>query len=264
MITIQWLGTAGFRIQTEGRSFLFDPNVRGGNWDHPPTPEELGLTEARPDVVLISHGHLDHAGDVPQILEACGAEVVCNDTVSQRLLHRGIPRERVIPVEAGTRYFHRDYRLEVFPARHAPLDLGATLRLVLRAPSRAMNTFARVRAHPAGSTLSYRLAFFSGCRIQHFGSAGTTDQELTEMSEAGSLDVLLLPLQRHKAWMERIVAHVEALRPRILIPHHFDDCMPPFTEAMDIGPAVKDLGKLFPGVRVVRLHENETFQLTTW
>ncbi len=112
--------------------------------------------------------------------------------------------------------------------------------------------------------MSFRLCLFSGCRVQHFGSGGTTREELEQMNSSGSLDILLLPFQRRKAWVEDLIRHVRMLRPRIIIPHHHDDTMPPITEPMDIRPAMETLAKAFPGTRVVRLRVMEVFHLTPW
>jgi L-ascorbate metabolism protein UlaG (beta-lactamase superfamily) len=263
MISIQWLGAAGFRIRAQEKSFLIDPCLSGGSRGRR-GGKRMDPEEIASDVILVTHGHVDHAGDLSEILAASRAEVLCNSTVATRLLDAGVPRERVIPVDAGTRYFHGDYRVEVFPASHAPLDARVLMRGLLRGGTRFFRAISLMRQFPAGSSLSFRLCVFSGCRIQHFGSGGTTRGELDGMNSAGSLDILLLPFLRRAGWVEELIQHVRILKPRIVIPHHHDDSMPPLTEALDIRPAMETLAKVFPGTRVVRLRAMEVFRLTTW
>jgi len=263
MIAIQWLGTAGFQIEAQGRTFLLDPHV-SGTFGSLATVEEIDLSGIRPDVILISHGHVDHAGDLPFLVAASDAEVLCSDVVARRLLEQGVPRERVIPVNAGSRYLHHDFRLDVFPATHVELDWKDAMRVLLRHRRRALEAYTLARAYPSGPTLSFRISLFSGCRIQHFGSAGTTDEELRQMTAAGAPDVLLLPFQPHRGWVQRIIQHVGILKPRIVIPHHHDHPVPPFPEALDIRPVVAAIRKAFPSVEVKRLHERETYRLTPW
>lgn len=67
---IQWLGHAGFRIkfQHEGteRTVYIDPWI--GN---PKCPEDFKLETAAEDadLILISHGHFDHASSAPDIVK---------------------------------------------------------------------------------------------------------------------------------------------------------------------------------------------------
>jgi L-ascorbate metabolism protein UlaG (beta-lactamase superfamily) len=262
MISIQWLGVAGFRIEAQGRTFLLDPHLSGSFGPSP--SEELDLEWLRPDVILISHGHVDHSRDLPLLMEACRAEVVCSETVGNRLLQVGFPRERVIPVSAGSRYLHHDFRLDVFPAAHVALEWRDGVRILFRYGKRALDARALARSYPAGPSLSFRISLFSGCRIQHFGSAGTTDAQLHQMTEAGAPDVLLLPFQPHRGWIQRIIQHVGVLKPRVVIPHHHDHPLPPFPETLDIRPVLTALRKAFPSVEVKRLHEGETHRLTPW
>ena len=71
--TIQWLGHAGFRIETGGLVLLIDP------WLHDnPTFDDKRFHEAIDGAthVLLTHGHFDHTADAAEILEKTGATFV--------------------------------------------------------------------------------------------------------------------------------------------------------------------------------------------
>lgn len=263
MISIQWLGTAGFRIDAEGKTFLLDPYLSGRSGTATRS-RAVDVPDIRPHLIMVSHGHTDHAGDLPEIMVESTADVVCNETLAHRLMRHGIPRDRIIVAREGTRCFHQDYRLEVFRARHAPFDLAEAFRGLSRMGGQVRHALRKMREHPAGIPVSFRISLFCGCRIQHFGSMGASTQELRRMKEAGPIDVLLLPLQRHRGWIQRASEHVRVLSPRVLIPHHHDDSMPPFTEAVDIRPALSALGKAYPRLRIVKLRVMEVFHLSSW
>ena len=71
-VQIRWLGHAGFRVsfadprdlQTQ-RVVYFDPWLGG-----PTLPEDLkGKVPDDADLVIVSHGHFDHAGSAPEIIK---------------------------------------------------------------------------------------------------------------------------------------------------------------------------------------------------
>jgi len=63
MATLTWLGHAAFRIESDrGKRIYVDPFLQG----NPKTPEGEKSPE-RVDVIAVTHGHSDHAGEVPDL-----------------------------------------------------------------------------------------------------------------------------------------------------------------------------------------------------
>jgi L-ascorbate metabolism protein UlaG (beta-lactamase superfamily) len=87
-ISITWLGHSAFIVQLpDGNRLLFDPWL--GNPNCPPAmskPEALG----RIDLILVSHGHSDHLGDVAAVARTTGAPVVCLFEVGVHLTEKGV------------------------------------------------------------------------------------------------------------------------------------------------------------------------------
>ncbi len=63
---VTWLGWSGFRIATAGRSLLLDAHFGGLEARQPIPPEGWGRDA---DAIIVSHGHYDHCGVVPQLME---------------------------------------------------------------------------------------------------------------------------------------------------------------------------------------------------
>jgi L-ascorbate metabolism protein UlaG (beta-lactamase superfamily) len=86
--SITWLGHSAFLVTLPGGQRLaFDPWV--SNPRCPPTlakPEALG----RLDLILLSHGHEDHAGDVAGVSRVSGAPVVCIFELGLYLREKGV------------------------------------------------------------------------------------------------------------------------------------------------------------------------------
>src|SRR6195952_1540053 len=63
MATLTWLGHAAFRIDTDGGKRIYvDPFLQ----NNPKTPDDEKTPE-RVDIIAVTHGHSDHAGEVPAL-----------------------------------------------------------------------------------------------------------------------------------------------------------------------------------------------------
>ena len=87
-LSITWLGHSAFLLVTPtGKRIAIDPWL--GNPNCPPKfakPEALGKL----DLILVSHGHSDHVGDVVQLARATKAPVVCMFEVGLYLTEKGL------------------------------------------------------------------------------------------------------------------------------------------------------------------------------
>lgn len=87
-LSITWLGHSAFVI-----GFPSGPRVAVDPWlGNPKCPARLARPEAlgRIDLILLSHGHDDHAADVAGVARATGAPVVCGFELGQFLASRGL------------------------------------------------------------------------------------------------------------------------------------------------------------------------------
>jgi L-ascorbate metabolism protein UlaG (beta-lactamase superfamily) len=96
--------------------------------------------------------------------------------------------------------------------------------------------------------------------MQHFGSAGSTPEELERLA-ADPLDLLLVPLQGHTHICDIAFEYVRILKPRLVIPNHQDDFYPPISTAVDVSPFVRKVRENCPGTEVRVLAMNETIVL---
>ena len=71
MATLTWLGHASFRLDTDGGKRIYvDPWLSG------PTCPDSEKEPERADVIVVTHGHGDHAGDTVELQRKLGATVV--------------------------------------------------------------------------------------------------------------------------------------------------------------------------------------------
>jgi L-ascorbate metabolism protein UlaG (beta-lactamase superfamily) len=86
MATLTWLGHAAFRIESDrGKRIYVDPFLQG----NPKTPEDEKSPD-RVDVIAVTHGHVDHAGEVADLSQRfADAEIVAQVEVKAWLGKEG-------------------------------------------------------------------------------------------------------------------------------------------------------------------------------
>jgi L-ascorbate metabolism protein UlaG (beta-lactamase superfamily) len=116
-----------------------------------------------------------------------------------------------------------------------------------------------MKEYPVGQVLSWQFEF-EGQVLQHFGSAGSTPQEMERLSE-NKIDILFVPLQGHTRICDIALKYVQALQPRMVIPHHQDDFFPPISTYVDIRPFIKGVKRTCPHTEIRIMQINETMTI---
>ncbi|HPD98157.1 MAG TPA: metal-dependent hydrolase [Synergistales bacterium] len=193
MARIRFLGHSAFHIEGEGLNGLVDPWL-SGNGMSPFSPDDF------PEVnfIFVTHGHGDHLGDAPAIAEKTGAMVVGTVELCAAL-PEGV---KTHPMQIGGAFRFPFGKVRMTPAWHG---------------SGIMADGVMVYGGVAGGFLIE----VDGKRIYHAGDTGLT-MEMTLLA-ADSVDVALLPIGGNYTMdIEDAVRATEMIRPRIVIPMHFD------------------------------------------
>jgi len=258
VIALEWLGTAGFRVSPGASHFLIDPYVTRSELARPRQPRKPA--DLRGDgPIFLSHGHFDHAFDVPEIVAGTGAAIHGSATALAPALRAGVPMQQLRPAGDGDLFDFGDFQAQAFGSRHVHFDLPLIVATLRRAGWEWLTALNLALRYPAGQVLSWRFTA-GGVAVHFFGSAGASRAELRRLA-GQRVDALLVPLQGHSRIGEIVLSYAEALRPRVLIPHHWDDFYPPLFPSVDPMPFVEMARRRFPDIRVIVPEINQVIQL---
>jgi L-ascorbate metabolism protein UlaG (beta-lactamase superfamily) len=96
MASLTWLGHAAFRLDTaDGKRVYVDP------WLGARTTPDAEKSPERADVIAVTHGHFDHAGDVVGIQQATGATVLGMVELAGWFTAQGVPEDKAIGFNKG-------------------------------------------------------------------------------------------------------------------------------------------------------------------
>lgn len=256
---LTWWGTASFRIKAGRCIFFLDPYVSRNEYASP--RQYLDASSIKEgELVFLSHGHFDHLMDVPQIIRNTGASVYCSREAGSTLLEHGIPSGKIYEVEVdGFKVDFYGNLAEAFFSEHVVFDRQLLLKTLLRSHIRIPRLIRLSKYYPKGQVLSWR--FHIENKIVHFfGSGGSPPSEMEKLS-SNHTDILLVPLQGHTDICNIALEYVHVMRPKIVIPHHFDDFYPPMSTTVDITPFIEGVKRECPATEVRVLELNETIVL---
>jgi len=112
-LSISFLGHSTFVVRTPGgKRLLFDPWLTG----NPSCPDSL-RKPPRVDVILASHGHSDHIGDLIACARESGAPVVAIFELCDWLARKGI--QHTVPMNKGGSVDVAGLRVTMTDARHS-------------------------------------------------------------------------------------------------------------------------------------------------
>lgn len=137
---ITWLGHAGFHITTEpaGPVVLIDPWL-----DNPRAPAHAAELAAGAQVIVVTHGHMDHTASTVALATQTGATILTTVELAQELVADGAPAAQVVGFNIGGTVEAHGVRATLVQAFHSssvtgpdgrPREIGTPCGVVLELP----------------------------------------------------------------------------------------------------------------------------------
>lgn len=175
--------------------------------------------------IFVSHSHHDHVMDAPYVASRCGAAIYGSASALNVARGGGVPEDRLTAFAGGETFEAGDYRVSVLPSRHSKPtllnnDLGHTIDAPLAQP-------ARLRDYKEGGSFDF-LVESGGKQYLIRPSFNYIEGQL----DGVRADVLFLGiagLAKADAETEAkfFAETVEKVRPRLVIPIHWDNFFSP-------------------------------------
>ncbi|HET8706233.1 MAG TPA: MBL fold metallo-hydrolase, partial [Pseudomonadales bacterium] len=235
-VEITYLGTAGFVIQGAARTLVLDPYISRpglpGLLTEPLVPDEALIQRLLPhaDDVLIGHAHYDHILDAPALCRHTGARLIGSQATIMVGRAAGLP-EQQMRMTAG----REDIACGQWTVRGLPSLHGKVMgRIPFPGDITALPPWPpRVHHLKHGLVLNW-LVDTGGLRIMHIDSADFIPAEMANMQ----VDVVCLCAIGRSFRPNYVKEVVSLLKPRWIIPCHWDTMLTPLEAEPDLIPGV--------------------------
>ena len=265
-ISIKWLGTAAFILDMDGIKLLFDPFFYRNEESSPK------LKTQREDIkdlrgIFITHGHFDHCTDAWWFTETLNTRVYCSDVAKENMINmaegKSIEKNPIPLSERAREKIHtinyndmiditKDIRVEVIKSRHIRFDQNTIQSRLsdrnFRKKIKEMEPY--VTDFQKGKVFGF-CTYYNDKRIVSFGSLWHKNKTVLEKYQ--NCDIFLPPLAG--ASPEHIAeyggAMVDILKPKVVIPIHWDDFFPPVSRMEDLTLFNKYMAENHPNTKLI-------------
>jgi L-ascorbate metabolism protein UlaG (beta-lactamase superfamily) len=186
---ITWHGHAGFSIKN-GIEIIIDPFINGN-----PLAREK-LEDLKADLILVTHGHFDHAGDAAKLAKITGSPILCSFELSEILKKEDV---ETIDINPGGTVEFKGINVTAVPAIHSSsykgLYAGASMGYIIENKE--------IKIYHAGDTTLFR------------------DMEL--INSMYHPDLAMVPIGGHYTMdVDGSIEALKMLHPKIAIPMHYN------------------------------------------
>lgn len=210
-VQVIWLGQAAFKITSPGGQVIVtDPWLL----QNPLTPPEYKQLDkfGRIDVLLVSHGHVDHFADAVALAQLYDTPIRAPGGLNQTLLTLGVLPARLLPRmnKGGTIAPAPGIKVTAVHAEHSS-------ELVWRNPASGKD-----ETHFGGEPVGWIVELENGFRIYHAGDTAVFG-DMRLIAERYKPDLALVPIGGNFTMdpVDAAWAVTQLIRPRIVIPMHY-------------------------------------------
>jgi L-ascorbate metabolism protein UlaG (beta-lactamase superfamily) len=211
-VEIHWLGQAATKITSpSGKIIVIDPFITN-NPKTPPGHKNLDAL-GKVDVILVTHGHADHTGDVAELAKRTGAKVYGPAGLISTIVELGwVPPEQGVRFGKGGTVTPAGPQIKVTQTR-----AEHSSEVTVTDPVTKKST-----TYPGGEPAGFIIELENGFKVYHMGDTGLFG-DMRLIGEYYKPDLIMIPIGGHFVMDPKDAAYAtkEMIKPKYAIPFHY-------------------------------------------
>ncbi len=215
-VEVLWLGHSTIRITSvEGKVILIDPFLT----KNPSTPVKYKDLAAlgKVDLILVTHSHIDHVGDLAEVARRSGATVVANYDLALQWVALGlIDGDKAIGMNKGGTVapLGRGIKIHMVPAEHSS-SINVEFQGIEREPGSPRHLYT-------GAAVGYVVELENGFKIYLSGDTAVFG-DMALINKFYAPDLALVCIGGHFTMDPEGAAYAvrELIKPKRVIPIHY-------------------------------------------
>ena len=211
-VEVQWLGQSTTKITSpSGKVIVIDPFMTG----NPKTPPAYKNLDAlgQVDVILVTHGHGDHTGDVAALAKRTGAKVYGPAGLITTMIELGwVTPDQGVRFGKGGTVTPAGPQIKITQTR-----AEHSSELTVTDPTTKKST-----TYPAGEPAGFIVELENGFKIYHMGDTGLFG-DMRLIGDYYKPDLIMIPIGGHFVMDPKDAAYAtkELIKPKYALPFHY-------------------------------------------
>lgn len=246
---ITWFGTAAVRLESNEGRILFDPYIR----NYGESEYKLLKLFAREKCIMITHGHFDHISHLKKIYNnRQDIDIYCTKTPMESLEKDGIEAKVFHLISPGEQFQKNGFHISVYQGKHVKYDWKIILKTVfsykiIMYSNRILQLCKDNKRYLENNEILMYELEKDNKRVQILGSAGL-QEDITYNQDA---DLLILAYQGRSDICRCAQNIIGRLKPKAVMPVHFDDAFPPISSMVDMNKFEIMMKKYYPEIKIM-------------
>ncbi|MHA1792591.1 MAG: MBL fold metallo-hydrolase [Promethearchaeota archaeon] len=264
MIELKWLLTAGFELHSQNYKILIDPYISRPKNAIPQLNTTIADIKGA-QAIFLSHGHFDHAFDLPEILKETETKLYCSKQARKMLIEEfKVSENNIQAVNAGDSLeFEPDFKVKVIKSKHIRFNASLILKKIFKGDIFKVKKLTGLSSRELlkwkkGDVFGYLFQFNDGRKLLHFGSGGYIKEEIAKLPN--DIDYFLAPVAGRTNSDECLARLAGLFNPKTIIPHHYDDFFPPISWNA-YGNFDDEVKKINPDIKVMKIEPEKMIKL---